>query len=1004
MRAPSLSQILGSRLPANAELPPPTNVGLHHQTHHQQLPRGTLNQSTSQQPGSFTLSAGNGAPTLTHAASSASISPVASLPGHASATTPTTTTSASAPSALSRQDHGGNNLYACRDCGRSYSRPEHLVRHVQIHTLGRRFSCEICQKSFARKDLLRRHVSNHDNNSPSRRRRTNISHGAGRVSQACRPCAAARVKCDDSKPCQRCINRNLSCVYTEAALLSSNPHGHVSASGQVPVQDVGVSSVSEHAAGSTNSSSPASPEQADSVLSAPDSISGAAAPPAVTNTSQSQATSYKSESNQTARLRIAPNRSQSGSLASNPVEPCGGILDLNNSSFFDFLRDVLYEQPIDPIKDVGLQGMPVLNFCDNANLELTDTDYGILNTWNMDSFMSGSMAMEKIAAHHENFRDMSQMRKNLVRVWTESPWRWDPKSNDNGYKEQGYCAVPSRETSSAKFQTSRDRLERVILEKLEQPGRDRVLSILLSQCRETSTAERVASSFPTVDVLDTLVHVFLASHACQVDSWIHFPTWKLNEQQPDWIAMAAAHGGVMIPIPTLRRFGMAVMEAVRLAIPFKFEANNIAIRNSSLVQALILVQDLGLWSGNRRRMEIAECHLAIPVTMMRYRGRFQRANYPVLHVSPSDEGKVLQEKWKLWVEREHWKRLVFHCYLREAQVSMTTLTNPCLSYAELSLPLPEARELWFAPSAEEWKAQYLERNAGHTKRPPSIGDLFHDIHLLTVNHARLDAQLSISIFLHGFWSLILEYRQLSSVHKSRSYAGSLGGNAHLLLASRHQELLKDLQSFHLMAANWGGMSPREYLVLHLLMMNLHISMDDLQLFLGREGEDQARRVYAILQEWITTSEARSAVWCASQVLRYAKCFPPSHLKDFYAIAAHQASITLWTYGVVTRANRHQYVSSHWAAEPVYLDGADCIAIQRFIDLEQGRPLIKGTRADGSVQVGEASLHAPYECMNIAQDILRVNFAQTPEGLPSIVENLIRLAKQLGDAARAVGLG
>ncbi|KAG5984221.1 hypothetical protein E4U55_005579 [Claviceps digitariae] len=653
--------------------------------------------------------------------------------------------------------------------------------------------------------------------------------------------------------------------------------------------------------------------------------------------------------------------------------------DLNNSSFFDFMREVFYEQPIDPNKAVGLHGVPFLNFCDNANLELTDADYGVLDNWNMENFLSGTMPMQEPAAHHENSMDMSRMRKNLVKVWTESPWRWDPNSNDSGYKDHGFCALSSKETSSAKFQTSRDRLERVIFEKLEQPSRDRVLSIVLSQCRQTSTANRIASSFPTVDVLDTLIHIFLAAHACQVDSWIHFPTFKLNVQEPDWIAVAAAHGAAMIPIPTLRRFGIAVMEAVRLAIPDRFEEDNTAIQNSGLVQALTLVQDLALWSGNRRRMEIAECHIGIPVTMMRYRGKFQRAKYPILHVNLSDEGKVLQEKWKQWIERERWKR-------------------------ELTLPLPEARELWFANSAEEWKAQYLERHAGHTKRPPSMGDLFHDVHLLTANHARLDAQLSISIFLHGFWALILEYRQLSSVHKSRSYANSLGGNPNPLLSSRHEELVKNLQSFHLMAATWRYMSPREHLLLNLLMMNLHVSMDDLLLFLGKEGEDQARRAYVILQQWITTSEARSAVWCASQVLRYAKSFPPSHLKDFYAVAVHHASVTLWTYGVVTRANRRQYVSSQWAAEPVYLDSADSIATQRFIDLEQGRPLIKGPPMRESVEDQVASLHDPHECMSIAQDILRANFAQGLEELPLIVENVVQLSKQLGNAARAVGLG
>jgi hypothetical protein len=273
---------------------------------------------------------------------------------------------------------------------------------------------------------------------------------------------------------------------------------------------------------------------------------------------------------------------------------------------------------------------------------------------------------------------------------------------------------------------------------------------------------------------------------------------------------------------------------------------------------------------------------------------------------------------------------------------------------------------------------------------------------LTANHGRLDVQFSISIFLHAFWALILEYRQLSSVHKSRSYANSLGGNPNLLLSSRHQELVKDLQSFHLIAAGWQDMSAREHLLLNLLMMNLHVSLEDIQLFLGKEGEDQARRIYPILQQWVASSEARSAVWCASQVLRYARHFPPGHLKDFYAVAVHHASIILWTYGVVTRANRRQYVSSQLGAEPIYLDSADSISIQRFIGFEQGRPLIKGPVVRGTA--AEASLHDPRACMDISQDTLRVNFTQTQEALPPIVENLIQLIKQLGNAAWAVGLG
>lgn len=333
---------------------------------------------------------------------------------------------------------------------------------------------------------------------------------------------------------------------------------------------------------------------------------------------------------------------------------------------------------------------------------------------------------------------------------------------------------------------------------------------------------------------------------------------------------------------------------------------------------------------------------------------------------------------------------------------MTTLTNPCLSYSELTLPLPEARDLWLAENAVEWKARYLDRNAGHNKRPPSVGDLFHDVHLLTLNHMRLDVQYSISIFLHGFWALILEYRQLSSVHRTRSYANSLGGNPNLLLSSRHQELVKDLQSFQLIASSWRDMSAREHVLLNLLMLNLHVSLDDMQLFSGKEGEDQARRIYPVLQQWAASSESRSAAWCAAQIVRYARYFPQDHLKDFYAVAVHHAALTLWTYGVVVRATRRQSGATRYqASETIYLDGSDSIAIQRFIGQDQGRPVIKAPSVRGMAAV--ASLQDPRACMETAEDVLRSNFGQSQEP-PPLVENLCQIIRQLGNAAWAVGLG
>lgn len=50
-----------------------------------------------------------------------------------------------------------------------------------------------------------------------------------------------------------------------------------------------------------------------------------------------------------------------------------------------------------------------------------------------------------------------------------------------------------------------------------------------------------------------------------------------------------------------------LMSLLGVTIPNRFEDNNSKVQDQSLVQALVLGHDIGLWSGNRRRMEIAEC-------------------------------------------------------------------------------------------------------------------------------------------------------------------------------------------------------------------------------------------------------------------------------------------------------------------------------------------------------------------------------------------------------------
>ncbi|KAF5661538.1 putative transcription factor Pig1p [Fusarium heterosporum] len=852
----------------------------------------------------------------------------------------------------------GLPLYVCGHCGRRYSRPEHLQRHVQTHTLGRRFACGICGKTFARADLKKRHETNHENDDSKKRRRTTTSLNSGRVTRACKPCAAARVKCQEEKPCQRCVRRGLTCISAEAGSAAAMNLVHLSASAR-----------SQNAGDEKHDSSNASSEHVPTNV------------PNLTSYPADQASMYgQSSQSQSQSRSVTPNL---GDLPANSEAGSSSHTVADQLPFCDFLQNVLYEQQYEhPAKMPENQGLAVLDFCNDTNMELSDMDFGLLDHWNADG-MVNTIPPQQEPPKVDNSTDIAAMQQNLVTAWDVSPWRWDPVAEDNAFGEQGNLPVSQRDAASIQAQASKGGLRRAVDQKLDFTARDGVLALVLSTYQPDTMPSRISGSFPSADLLDTMVHIFLNSFSNQVSNFIHFPTFKLNKQEPEFIANTAAAGAVLTPIPTLRKFGYALQEAIRIVIPRRFEENNESILNLGMIQAIVIGQDIGLWSGNRRKMEIAECHVNIPTTMMRYRGKFQRSSYSMISVTPSDEGTSLEQKWRTWVDMEKWKRFVFHLFLRDSQQSMTTLTNPVMSYAELTLPLPASKELWYAKTANDWKHAYLRREAGEVKRAPSVCDLFRDLNLLAESRHRIDTQFSAAIYLQAFWQLILEYRNLCSSFRTRSYSQDGYGNSDSLLNARRHQLLQDLQAFKTTTMNWPEVTAQERLLLNQLMMGLHISLDDLQLFAGKEGDEQAHRAFPVLQQWVESVDSRAAIWHAGQILRFAKLFPPAQLKNFYAVGVHHAALTLWTYGVITRAGKREDVSTQH--EKIYIDGPESLCVQGYINLGRGVPAVRGPSSRNGAS--EALIENPKGSMEAAHEVLQANFSGGNIMAPSIVENL-----------------
>jgi hypothetical protein len=818
-------------------------------------------------------------------------------------------------------------------------------------------------------DLLKRHAASHGvDEGGGKRQRTSETHTRSRVSQACAACAAAKLKCEQEKPCQRCQQKQIHCDFAPT---------------RVPDRRDEQGSHYTDANGGANVDF----EEPNNGVAVPANDPGDAVPP-------------------------DPIPMSTASFGGDP------LMDFDDSSLADFLKDIMHTSP-DAVSrpyfaDPAASYTPrdVLNFGIDTTFDFSDIDFGLpplppMPEAENQPYMPNLPVNEQLPGSGTRTPDVRNSINLGTQAFKESLWQFIPSQKDHGYAEQLNLSLPYQDIDSPEIRLAAD--VSLSNQRLDQSSRDRILAMILSTC-EPSRFSRVVSSFPSAELLDNLMHQFFSFELSRTDSWIHLPTFRLNGQRPELTGIIVAAGAVLSTIPVVRKLGFAIQESVRLAIPKVFEADNSTTRDLQLLQAYALEINIGLWSGDRRKMEMAESFAQPVITMMRRAGHFRRSKHQPIVPHPLDDGEALETKWLNWVEAESFKRLAFHLFINDAQTSMSLVIPPLVSYAELTLEFPESRALWLSKNANDWKNLYLAKRSG--ERLPHLAQCIHDVTPLSKSQNAVDLQMSILIILYGIWTLIWEYRQLNSVSKLQSPEHRWNGG--LMSSSWHQELCQILYHFRMHASEWeNGMKPEAILIQERSLMNLHVSFEDVQLFAGKEGEEEARRAYPLLKQWAETRESRQAVWHAGQVLKAAAECHPKQLRDFPAIALYHASLAFWAYAVVSRPStsaRRQPLpasrSQHTAAddEIVWLDGEDGPYVQRFIAVDRGTPVIcdwtKGSNAGQREKY--AALSDVKAVMDIIIAILRQNGKGDDRMSPPLVKNLSQLMRDLSNAALSIG--
>lgn len=200
-------------------------------------------------------------------------------------------------------------------------------------------------------------------------------------------------------------------------------------------------------------------------------------------------------------------------------------------------------------------------------------------------------------------------------------------------------------------------------------------------------------------------------------------------------------------------------------------------------------------------------------------------------------------------------------------------------------------------------------------------------------------------------------------------------------------------------------TPATNLYLELLSMHLHMSLEEVHLFAGVEGHEEAKRVYPSLREWVKTPGARQAVWHAGQLIRNAKEIPG--LRDFAAVAVYQAGLAFWCYGVISNASasigqgQSQGLNQGMGdmQEPVVLlNEPGSTTAQRFIALNRGRPALASGNGEHR---SNALLSDPGSVMVALMDLLKASH-KSRSSRPPLVENLLELMRGLKTAVTGAG--
>ena len=196
-----------------------------------------------------------------------------------------------------------------------------------------------------------------------------------------------------------------------------------------------------------------------------------------------------------------------------------------------------------------------------------------------------------------------------LEAFKRSLWLWDPDPCDSASREE----APQLSEAEERLILSAASAERIVVDRnsghpLPKPlscgSDDRDALLLLVQ--QNSDHAVVVRSFPSSKVLSFLLKTFIVHENLGPCSFVHFPSLVVQKCRTELLSALVVAGSAHSANHQVLKFAMALQERTRLAVWKALDNNNSIARNLDIIQAQLLWIESGLWSGYRRKMEVAE--------------------------------------------------------------------------------------------------------------------------------------------------------------------------------------------------------------------------------------------------------------------------------------------------------------------------------------------------------------------------------------------------------------